>query len=544
MADKKPVSFEDYKLAGQDDGSFDLLHPDGSTFKVAKDGLNPSTLDSISSMTPVQAAEVARDPAADPSLLSRFGHHIGDSIRHGVADTAQAFGTIGKTVASPVTELVSGLAKGASGVPNTPPLIASNQPVGVPGLEGQTPAPGGPVDLGQTIAAPQAGQAIKAADAAGGPAAGGDMAKAFALQQQGIKDQQAALTEKSKAEADIYGKQAAQIATDAQKFEVERNKLNTENDNLTKSIMDGKIKPKEIWHGSTGNKILAAVSLALGGLAQGLTKSGKNPALEVINKVIDDDIAAQRANLDNKRSLLAQNLAKMGNLDAAEARTRSQLTAATTAQVQQAAARAGTTAAKAQAEGLSGQLKAQQIQYNTEQAKKVVLQNVGRPGTPSVNPESLPEDVRERLIELPSGEQRLVRNKADVKDITDELSTIKPLFSQLEALDKIGSSALHDKGQREKAFAIRSNIAMLLKENQNLKRLGQSVGADGEKDSISVLEQFEDPTKFESILNGNTKMPVLKKYLADKLEAKLAAKLSNYQAPHKPKSETPYVAQK
>jgi len=52
MAGKTPLTFEDFKLAGQNDDSFDIMHPDGSTFQVAKKALDEPTLASIASMAP------------------------------------------------------------------------------------------------------------------------------------------------------------------------------------------------------------------------------------------------------------------------------------------------------------------------------------------------------------------------------------------------------------------------------------------------------------------------------------------------------------
>jgi hypothetical protein len=54
---------------------------------------------------------------------------------------------------------------------------------------------------------------------------------------------------------------------------------------------------------STGAKILAAVSIGLSGLANVVTgdTSGKNPALDIINQHLQQDIDLQKANLDKKK---------------------------------------------------------------------------------------------------------------------------------------------------------------------------------------------------------------------------------------------------
>jgi hypothetical protein len=241
--------------------------------------------------------------------------------------------------------------------------------------------------------------------------------------------------------------------------------------------------------------------------------------------------------MDKKRGLLATNMQKVRDLQTAENITRSQLLAVTQAEVQKAVAKAGSDEAKARGQVLLGQLKQQQDALKAEIAKKAMLEQVGMPGV-KVNPEKLDEQTRERLIVLPNGEQRLVRNKADVKEITDEISTIKPIYNQLEELERLGASAMIPLSkENQKADAIRANIAMLLKENQNVAKLFQGGGKDGS--SVSVLQQFENPKEFKGLLGNPGENQLLRNFLMDKLEGKLSAKLSNYQAPYKPKTQAP-----
>lgn len=61
-----------------------------------------------------------------------------------------------------------------------------------------------------------------------------------------------------------------------------------------------KIDPERYWNSkSTGAKILAGIGMVLGGMGGGMTKTGRNPALEQINKAINDDIDAQKYEIDN-----------------------------------------------------------------------------------------------------------------------------------------------------------------------------------------------------------------------------------------------------
>ena len=95
---------------------------------------------------------------------------------------------------------------------------------------------------------------------------------------------------------------------------------------LTDAANAGKIDPDQLSHerGFLGN-LVAAISVGLGGLGQGMAGLGSNPALDVLNRQIDRNIQAQKDNInqkhaavDEQRGLIAQ-LQKNGmNEDQAE----------------------------------------------------------------------------------------------------------------------------------------------------------------------------------------------------------------------------------
>ena len=60
------------------------------------------------------------------------------------------------------------------------------------------------------------------------------------------------------------------------------------------------IDPNHWWNSkSTGGKILAGIGMILGGMGGGLAHTGRNPAMEVINNAIGQDIDAQREHIAN-----------------------------------------------------------------------------------------------------------------------------------------------------------------------------------------------------------------------------------------------------
>lgn len=69
--------------------------------------------------------------------------------------------------------------------------------------------------------------------------------------------------------------------------------------NMAKQLAAKEIDPERYWNSkSTGGKILATIGLALGSLGGGLTKSGQNIPLQMLNQSITNDIDAQKTNMD------------------------------------------------------------------------------------------------------------------------------------------------------------------------------------------------------------------------------------------------------
>lgn len=56
---------------------------------------------------------------------------------------------------------------------------------------------------------------------------------------------------------------------------------------------------------STGSKILASIGIFLGGVGGGLSHTGKNPAMEVVNNAINSDIAANREHMEHNWKAIA-----------------------------------------------------------------------------------------------------------------------------------------------------------------------------------------------------------------------------------------------
>lgn len=103
---------------------------------------------------------------------------------------------------------------------------------------------------------------------------------------------------------------------------------------MSDDIKNSRINPNKFWESkNTGQLIMGAVGLILGGAGAGMT-GGRNLAADIIEKAIDRDVEAQKANLGKKFNLLSFALQKTNNLVQAEQVTAALLGSAALADVQ------------------------------------------------------------------------------------------------------------------------------------------------------------------------------------------------------------------
>lgn len=75
-------------------------------------------------------------------------------------------------------------------------------------------------------------------------------------------------------------------------------------DTALNDVRSTKIDPNKYWNDkSTGEKIMTAIALVLGGIGGGMTGRGGNAALDVMNNAISRDVEAQKATIESKKEL-------------------------------------------------------------------------------------------------------------------------------------------------------------------------------------------------------------------------------------------------
>lgn len=321
-----------YLFAGEDEHTFQIQHPDGSTFSIAKHAVGPGVHTKIKSLDPIKMA--------DGGIVSDD-----DDKKYEDYDLKDNSAISMETVPEGSQEL----------------LATSNQnPLIIEADNGPKPAA---INLTQNTEAVPAAQ----------PSANGmsdAYSNAFAQKEAGITGMASAQEQNAKEQAAAYQAQVDQIAKSQAHYEHAHAALEAEHQQLTDAVMKDKIDPNRMFHNmSTGNKVLAAISVALNGLGSGLTGQ-PNMAVHIIQKSIDRDIEAQKMELGKKHTLLSENMRRFGDLNTATQMTQLQMNSITQTKIAQAAAKSGSAQAKAQAQMMLGELGLQSAQIKQQVAMR------------------------------------------------------------------------------------------------------------------------------------------------------------------------------
>lgn len=142
-------------------------------------------------------------------------------------------------------------------------------------------------------------------------------------------------------EANIYGKQAQSMADLGTKYEQSMDDMHSKFNSVASQVEKGHIDPNHWWSSkSTGSQVLTAIGMMFGGAVGGI---GGHPemASNAINAAIDRDIDAQKADLNNKHTLLGKYMDMYRSLPEAEAATRLTMNAAVEGKIKATAAKLG-----------------------------------------------------------------------------------------------------------------------------------------------------------------------------------------------------------
>lgn len=305
------------KIVEEKDHSI-LRNKDNHELKILHKGLHPATRGQLASLELAKGGEVKQQPTkmAEGGEVEEEQEPLSISTEMPAIPEALANPNPG-SMATPM--LPSGVNE------MTPEQIAvsypGEQPYGTPvgGIappvaEAPAPTPTRAPDSVAPAAAP-----VAAAPAPVVPDMGG---KGLGEIEQGMKREAAAIAAQAAGQQLVLQEQQRNMAEGHRQYQTQFDELENERKSLIKDINEGHIDPSHFMDNmGGGQKIATIIGLIAGGISSGMT-GRENLAMKVLDQQIDRDIAAQKAALGKKETLLSANMRQFGNLREAEQMTR------------------------------------------------------------------------------------------------------------------------------------------------------------------------------------------------------------------------------
>lgn len=252
---------------------------------------------------------------------------------------------------------------------------------------------------------------------------------AQSLEEKGIREQQAAHAATAQAQQLAYDAQVAQQQKIQENYKYHYARLEDENKKLTDAVANGRIDPSKYMDNSSSmNKIGMVLTAFIGGAGAGLSRQ-PNLAYQVIQDNIAKDIDAQKANLGTQKTLLQINMQRYQNLDQATNATMLQLNHMTQGMILAAAAKNGTKEAQGNADYLIGHMRAAAAPLQQHLA-------VQQAGLNALNQQQ-PGQARDAGNGVDIGRFNALTNAGlvDKKEATKELGQYQALQNQLQWTD-------------------------------------------------------------------------------------------------------------
>lgn len=189
------------------------------------------------------------------------------------------------------------------------------------------------------------------------------------LMQQGYQNKLGGINQEAAAQAQLGQEQEALLNKQAEAqqnaqiaYKQNYDALDKERQAHIQDIQNGYIDPNKYWTGdSQGNGSHSKIASGIGMILAGFNPTNQpNAAINFLNHQMEQNLNAQKANLDTKNNLLSANLRQFGNLKDATDMTRLMQADVVHNQLMAAAAKAQTPMAKAAALKAAGDL---QMQY-------------------------------------------------------------------------------------------------------------------------------------------------------------------------------------
>jgi len=512
-----------YSLHSEKDDHF-VLHDkrDGKTFKVAKKSIHPAHQIRIMKMQKLNEGgdvEAPEDQISNPEVDFFNNPQVSQSNQGAL----------------------EGLKSGLMGVPGAIRSLWHYEAPKGPEVPPMSMPQQAPMPQDDTSQAAQ----IVAQDMAGGQApaqqaatqqmapqrsllAGTPYEGAFKMMESGIANKAAAEAQGFQAQQQAIQDNMEQMRQFNMTSQQEAWNKRVELDNMMDEMKSQKIDPNRLWASrDRGSRVLAGLSLILGGIGAGLTH-GPNLALEQMNRLVDQDIDAQKTDINNKHTLYNMNLKRYGDQLMADQSTRLQMNQMMQFQVQAAMAKANSAGAMAAGQQMLGQLKMQQadtaMKFGVLMAKhKIMGAGTGEGGIPVVaEPAQLLDD--EKYLEkrvVVNGKAYQAASPKEGEELRTTMAKITPIERDINLLRSLGPEALLDPAKHQLVEGLVGRLSMNVNEFNGYKRFT-------DVDDKVIQKQFNNPATVKALLAGNESNVDTLKALRLKMNESLRNGLVNY----------------
>lgn len=338
---------------------------------------------------------------------------------------------------------------------------------------------------------------------------------------QGLESEQAANTKIGQAQAALGVKQAKEtgqaIAEDQELrsgFQRHMQDLVAQQNDIQHDIAAGHIDPNRyIDNMSAGSKIATGIGLILGGIGGG---GHINLVADHLNHMIDQDIAAQQADLGKQENLLSVNLRAQGNLRDATELTRMQTREILQAKIMQDAQKAQSPLAMQQAALANAKLQKDNAQAaGMYAARKTILGSTFQGQGPGGAQGRISQEDPARLIQflVPPDKQKDVAS--EIKRATDTRTQEKDILSSFD------KAAADMKGLGRIGSALKTPRSLMAFE-QSLQPTFGDIEGTVRQSAMDATKENVNPSRYDTDEDTAIKRKALETYIHSKKSAPLA----------------------
>lgn len=417
-------------------------------------------------------------------MAQSVGHAVGSALKtilspvgQAVKDSVGAFEDVGGGIANGAKGIIQGVA--GQPLQPIPSIEASESSVPSTTSQGPSPASAGPATADPSPQPPETGNPFTGA---------------FKTQIKGIEEEAKAKEQFGAEKAKSLEAYDQEQTKNTKTFDATIAEIQARRQKIQQDLANDKIDPKRFWNEkSTLGKIGTILGLVIGGIGSGLLR--QDPT-ELINKQIDRDIDAQKADLGKKQNLLSAINQEFSNVQEAATVHRMMLNDAVLHQIDLASAKAATPMAQAELLKQKGAFQREQAVLTATFGTQQLLNN------PNSNPVEqakalntlqlvAPEkakEYRERFVPGVGIAQKIVPN--DVQERMIAMKNFQQQANNMSKWVKQNSGTVLDRAKVNEGKAMAAELSGLYRQATQ-----GGVYKSGEQDFINNIIP-DDPSQF------------------------------------------------